>query len=40
MKRLKKRLDAIDIEILNILANNCRVEISAIAKMVGLVRLR
>ncbi len=36
LKRLKRRLDAIDIEILGILASNCRVEISTIAKIVGL----
>ena len=36
LRRLKKRLDAVDLEILRILAGDCRVEVNRLAKAVGL----
>jgi len=36
LRRLKKRLDAVDLEILRILARDCRVEVNRLAKAVGL----
>ena len=36
MRRLKRRLDAVDLEILRILARDCNIEVSRLAKMIGL----
>lgn len=36
MRRLKRRLDAVDLEILRILARDCNIEVTRLAKMIGL----
>lgn len=36
MRRLKRRLDAVDLEILRILVKDCNMEVSRLAKMIGL----
>lgn len=36
MRRLKRKLDAVDLEILRILARDCKIEINKLAKMIGL----
>ena len=36
MRRLKRRLDAVDLEILRILARDCNIEVTRLAKRIGL----
>jgi len=36
LRRLKRRLDAVDLEILRILARDCNIEVTRLAKIIGL----
>jgi DNA-binding Lrp family transcriptional regulator len=36
LRRLKRRLDAVDLEILRILVRDCNIEVTRLAKMIGL----